>query len=650
MVNEVLWEPSEDRKAATNLHRFLRAAEGRWGVALPNYDAAHRWSVDRLEEFWQTLWDELGLIGDRGERILSDRDKMPGACFFPDGSVNFAENMLRHTGSEPAIIFRREDGLRRSLTRDELRGLVARIATALVEAGVERGDRVAGYLPNIPEAMACKLAAASIGAVWSSCSPDFGVRGVTDRFGQIEPRILFSVDGYKYAGKSLDQTAKLKEVMAGLPTVEALVVIPFLHDEPDLSGLPKAIAFDAFLGPAAVAEPSFAPLPFDHPLCILFSSGTTGMPKCIVHSHGGALLTGMKEHALHVDERPGDRLFYFTTLGWMMWNWLLGGLGTGATLLLYDGSPFHPGPEVLWDFAQDEGMTVFGTSAKYIDSIRKAGLEPAKTHDLSKLRTILSTGSPLVPESFDYIYEQVKSDVHLASMSGGTDLYGCFVGGNPLAPVRRGEIQGPMLGMAVDVWDDDGKPIREQKGELVCTEPFPSMPVMFWNDPDGERYRSAYFDRFPGSWCHGDWAEWTQAGGMMIYGRSDATLNPGGVRIGTAEIYRQVEQLEEVVESIVIGQEWDGDTRVVLFVRLRDGLSLDDGLRDRIKRQIRENASPRHVPARVIQVADIPRTKSGKITELAVRDIVHGRPVKNVEALDNPAALDLYKALPELTA
>ena len=399
-----------------------------------------------------------------------------------------------------------------------------------------------------------------------------------------------------------------------------------------------------------MTEPSFAPLPFDHPLCILFSSGTTGMPKCIVHSHGGALLTGMKEHALHVDERPGDRLFYFTTLGWMMWNWLLGGLGTGATLLLYEGSPFHPGPEVLWDFAQDEGMTVFGTSAKYIDSIRKAGLEPAKTHDLSKLRTILSTGSPLVPESFDYIYEQVKSDVHLASMSGGTDLYGCFVGGNPLAPVRRGEIQGPMLGMAVDVWDDDGKPIREQKGELVCTEPFPSMPVMFWNDPDGERYRSAYFDRFPGTWCHGDWAEWTQAGGMMIYGRSDATLNPGGVRIGTAEIYRQVEQLEEVVESIVIGQEWDGDTRVVLFVRLRDGLSLDDGLRDRIKRQIRENASPRHVPARVIQVADIPRTKSGKITELAVRDIVHGRPVKNVEALDNPAALDLYKALPELTA
>lgn len=649
-MNEVLWEPSEDRKAATNLTRFLRTAEQRWGVALPNYDAAHRWSADRLEEFWQTLWDDLGLIGEPGERVLSDRDKMPGARVFPDGEVNFAENMLRHTGGDPAIIFRREDGLRRSLTRDELRSMVAGIASALADAGIGRGDRVAGYLPNIPEAMACKLAAASIGAVWSSCSPDFGVRGVTDRFGQIEPRILFSVDGYKYAGKNLDQTVKLKEVMAGLPTVEKLVVIPFLNDTPDVAGLPRAVLFDAFVGEAVSGVPTFARVPFDHPLCILFSSGTTGMPKCIVHSHGGALLTGMKEHALHVDERPGDRLFYFTTLGWMMWNWLLGGLGTGATLLLYEGSPFHPGPEVLWDFAQEEGMTVFGTSAKYIDSILKAGLEPAKTHDLSKLKTILSTGSPLVPESFDYVYDRIKRDIHLASMSGGTDLYGCFVGGNPLSPVRRGEIQGPMLGMAVDVWDDEGKPIREAKGELVCTEPFPSMPVMFWNDPEGERYRAAYFERFPGVWCHGDWAEWTAAGGMMIYGRSDATLNPGGVRIGTAEIYRQVEQLEEVVESIVIGQDWDGDTRVVLFVRLREGASLDDTLRDRIRRQIRENASPRHVPARVIQVADIPRTKSGKITELAVRDIVHGRQVKNVEALDNPAALDLYRDLPELRA
>ena len=427
-------------------------------------------------------------------------------------------------------------------------------------------------------------------------------------------------------------------------------MIPFLKDAPDVAGLPRAVLFDAFVGEAASGAPAFTRVPFDHPLCILFSSGTTGMPKCIVHSHGGALLTGMKEHALHVDERPGDRLFYFTTLGWMMWNWLLGGLGTGATLLLYEGSPFHPGPEVLWDFAEEEGMTVFGTSAKYIDSILKAGLEPTKTHDLSKLKTILSTGSPLVPESFDYVYDRIKQDIHLASMSGGTDLYGCFVGGNPLSPVRRGEIQGPMLGMAVDVWDDEGKPIREAKGELVCTDPFPSMPVMFWNDPDGERYRAAYFERFPGVWCHGDWAEWTAAGGMMIYGRSDATLNPGGVRIGTAEIYRQVEQLEEVVESIVIGQDWDGDTRVVLFVRLREGASLDDGLRDRIRRQIRENASPRHVPARVIQVADIPRTKSGKITELAVRDIVHGRQVKNVEALDNPAALDLYRDLPELSA
>lgn len=649
-MNETLWEASEDRKAGTNLQAFIRQAEARWEIALPSYEAAHRWSVDRIEEFWTTAWDAFGVIGDRGARTLIDGDKMPGAKFFPDARLNFAENMLRHRGPETALIFRREDGLRREVSRDGLVALVARIAAALKAAGIRSGDRVAGYLPNMPEAIACKLAAASLGAVWSSCSPDFGVRGVTDRFGQIEPRILFSVDGYKYAGKELDQTAKLKEIMAGLPTVEVLVVIPFLRDAPDLASLPKAVAFDSFVAEAADAEPQFERVPFDHPLCILYSSGTTGMPKCIVHSHGGAVMTGMKEHVLHVDEKPGDRLFYFTTLGWMMWNWLLGGLGAGSTLLLYDGSPFHPGPEVLWDFAEQEGMTIFGTSAKYIDSIRKAGLSPSKTHDLSKLKTILSTGSPLVPEGFDYVYAEMKPDVHLASMSGGTDLYGCFVGGQPLGAVRRGEIQGPMLGMAVDVWDEAGEPIREEKGELVCTKPFPSMPVMFWNDPDGERYRSAYFERFPNVWCHGDWAEWTEAGGMMIYGRSDATLNPGGVRIGTAEIYRQVEQLDEVVEAIVVGQEWEGDTRVILFVRLRDEQTLDDALKDRIRRQIRENASPRHVPARIVQVADIPRTKSGKITELAVRDVVHGRTVKNVEALDNPQALELYKDLPELRA
>ena len=648
-MGDLLWQPSEERKAQANLIAFMREVEGKFGLRLDDYDAVHRWSVERPDQFWPAVWDFCGIVASaRGERVLVDGDRMPGAKFFPDARLNFAENLLRHRGAEPALIFRREDGLSRTLSRDELRAVVSRVARALTEQGIRPGDRVVGYLPNMPEAIVCKLAAASIGAVWSSCSPDFGVRGVLDRFGQIEPRVLFTVDGYKYAGKDIDQSGKLKEILADLPTVERVVVIPFLRDRPDLAGIAKAVGWEDFLAGHGAGEIAFAQVPFDHPLCILYSSGTTGMPKCIVHSQGGGLLTNAKEHVLHVDEKPGDRVFYFTTLGWMMWNWLVGGLTAGSTLLLYDGSPFHPAPTVLWDFARDAGMTVFGTSAKYIDGIRKAGVAPIRTHELPALRAILSTGSPLMAEGFDYVYEQVKQDVHLASISGGTDLYGCFVGGNPLGPVWRGEIQAPTLAMAVDVWDENGRPVRQQKGELVCTNPFPSMPVGFWNDPDGSRYRAAYFERFPGAWTHGDWAEWTEHGGMIIYGRSDATLNPGGVRIGTAEIYRQVEQLDEVVESIVIGQDWDNDTRVVLFLRLREGLSLDQGLADRIKRRIRENASPRHVPAKIIQVAEIPRTKSGKIVELAVRDVVHGRAVKNIEALDNPHALELYRDLPEL--
>lgn len=647
-MEKPLWEPSPERVAATNLRDFIGKIEREHGVALPDYAALHRWSVDNLEACWNAIWDFCGVVGEKGGRILVDGDRMPGAKFFPDARLNFAENLLKHRGPEPAMIFRREDGLQRHVSRDEAHALASRISRALRALGVRPGDRIAGYLPNMPESIIAMLGATSLGAVWSSCSPDFGVQGVLDRFGQIEPRVLFTVDGYKYAGKGIDQRPKLKEIQAQLPTVEKVVVIPFLEDRPDVAGIPNAVLLDDFLRPFEAGEIEFERVPFDHPLYILFSSGTTGVPKCIVHSVGGALLMNLKEHVLHTDEKPGDRLFYFTTLGWMMWNWLVGGLAAGSTLMLYDGSPFHPDGNVLWDYAAEEGFDIFGTSAKYIDSIRKAGLEPAKTHDLSRLKTILSTGSPLVAEGFDYVYEHIKRDLHLASISGGTDLCGCFVGGNPIGPVWRGEIQAPSLAMKVEVFDEDGRPLERGKGELVCTRPFPSMPVGFWNDPDGSRYRAAYYERFPNVWCHGDYAEWTPHGGMIIYGRSDATLNPGGVRIGTAEIYRQVEQLEEVVESIVIGQEWDGDTRVILFVRLRDGLTLDQELIDRIRKRIRENASPRHMPAKIIQIADIPRTKSGKIVELAVRDVVHGRPVKNKEALDNPQALELYENLPEL--
>ncbi|MDH5558764.1 MAG: acetoacetate--CoA ligase, partial [Alphaproteobacteria bacterium] len=489
---------------------------------------------------------------------------------------------------------------------------------------------------------------ASLGAVWTSCSPDFGVQGVLDRFGQVEPRLLFCADGYNYNGKPHDSLGRVTEILTGLPTVEHVVVFSLLANEPDVSAVPKAQRLADFIAPFAAGEIEFAQMPFNAPLYILYSSGTTGVPKCIVHGAGGTLLQHMKEHRLHSDVKPGDRVFYFTTCGWMMWNWLVGGLTQQATLLLYDGSPFHPDGNVLFDFADAHGMTLFGTSAKYIDALSKAGLKPMDTHDLSTVRTMASTGSPLAPESFDYVYSNVKKDLCLSSISGGTDIVSCFMLGNPTGPVWRGEIQAAGLGMAVEVFDDNGKPLIGEKGELVCSRPFPPMPIGFWDDADGARYRAAYFDRFPNVWHHGDFVERTEHGGFIMYGRSDATLNPGGVRIGTAEIYRQVEAIDEVVEAICIGQEWGSDVRVVLFVRLREGLTLDDELQDRIRRQVRANCTPRHVPARIVQVADIPRTKSGKITELAVRDIVHGRAIRNKEALANPEALDIYRDIPEL--
>jgi acetoacetyl-CoA synthetase len=624
-VDAPLWAPSAERIAQANLTRFGRGRP---------YTELHAESIASPLEFWRALWQFTDVRGSMGDRVAIDLDRMPGARFFPDATLNFAENCLRQDGGRAAIVFKPEAGPIRVVSWRELRSDVAACGAAFRAAGIQPGDRIAAYLPNVPEAIVAVLAAASVGAVWSSCSPDFGVQGVLDRFGQIAPRILIAADAYVYAGKTFDLRPRVAEIRAKLPSLEHVIV--------------GAGEWDGFLAPHRGAAPEYAPLPFDHPLYILYSSGTTGVPKCIVHGAGGTLIQHLKEHQLHCDIKPGDRVFYFTTLGWMMWNWLVTVLASGATILLYDGSPFHPDGNTLFSFADEARMTLFGTSAKFIDAAAKAGLRPGETHSLASVRTITSTGSPLAPESFDFVYQHVKHDVHLASISGGTDIVGCFVGGNPAAPVWRGEIQCRALGMGVEVFDESGRPVRGEKGELVCTTPFPSMPVRFWNDPGGRKYRAAYFERFPGVWTHGDYCALTEHGGVIIYGRSDAVLNPGGVRIGTAEIYRQVEQLPDVVESLVVGQQWEGDERVVLFVRLRDGAVLDQALVDRIRAHIRANTSPRHVPAKILQVTEIPRTKSGKIVELAVRDVVHGRPVNNQEALANPEALEQFRNRPEL--
>ena len=642
------WRPSPDQLAEAGVTAFMDEAARRAGRVFDDYEALWHWSVEDVEGFWSLVWDFTGVTGEKGARVAADLDRMPGARWFPDARLNYAENLLRRRDEGDALVFWGEDRVKRRMSHAALYDAVSRCRQGLAAAGVAEGDRVAGFLPNMPEAVIAMLAASSLGAIWSSASPDFGVDGVIDRFGQIEPTVLFCVDGYHYNGKTIDCMGKNREIVARLPSLRSCVVVPYVGDGASTGEIDRAVTWEAFNAPFAAAEIDFRRTAFGHPLFIMFSSGTTGVPKCIVHSAGGTLLQHLQEHRLHGDIKANDRLFYFTTCGWMMWNWLVSGLASGATLLLYDGSPFAAGKEILFDLADAEGMTQFGTSAKFIEACGKFGLEPARSHRLEPLRALFSTGSPLSPEGFDYVYQQIKPDLLLASISGGTDIISCFALGCPILPVWRGELQCRGLGMAVDVFDEEGHLVRGEKGELVCTRPFPSMPVGFWNDPDGRKYRGAYFERFEGVWCHGDFVEITPHCGMIIHGRSDATLNPGGVRIGTAEIYRQVEQIEEVLESIVIGQPWENDVRVVLFVKLRDGLTLDDALAARIKEQIRAKTTPRHVPAKVIQVTDIPRTKSGKIVELAVREVVQGREVKNRESLANPEALEHYRDLPDL--
>jgi acetoacetyl-CoA synthetase len=643
--------------------RFLahvRACRAGGADAVSDFPSLYAWSIARPDAFWPEVWRFCGVVADErpgrepwsevvvGLERMAPPDPVLGPRWFTGARLNFAENLLRHDGDRDALVFWNERGRQRRLSRRALRRDVAAAAGAFAALGIGPGDRVAGFLPNLPETVVAMLAAASLGAVWSSCSPDFGANGVYDRFGQIRPRVLVCADGYRYAGKAIDSLARVREVAARIPSIARIVVVPYLEPRPDLTGLERAVTWEELLAPHRDAEyPPYLRLPFDHPLYIMFSSGTTGLPKCMVHSAGGTLLQHLKELVLHTDVGPEDRFFYFTTCGWMMWNWLISGLAAGATVMLFDGAPLAS-PDILWRMAAEERITIFGTSAKYLALAEKEGLAPGRSHDLSSLRAVLSTGSPLPAHGYDYVYDNIKRDLHLASISGGTDIISCFGLGNPIAPVWRGEIQTRGLGMAVDVFDERGRPCRGGDGELVCTRPFPSMPVAFWDDPDGARYRAAYFDVFPGVWRHGDWARLTAHDGLVILGRSDATLNPGGVRIGTAEIYRQVEQFPEVVESLVVGQEWEDDVRIVLFVRLRAGAALDQGLEERIRGRIREHASPHHVPRKILQVADIPRTISGKITELAVRDILHGRPVRNVDALANPAALDLYRNLESL--
>lgn len=646
MTKYLKWTPNNPEK--TQLAAFMQ--EHHNALLEEGYQSFWQWSVDNIEEFWDSFWDWAAIKGEKGPVTLANPDKMTGAQFYIYGDVNYAENLLQKRDGDTAIIFRNELGVERTLTYNELYNEVSRWQQLLVREGIGIGDRVAAYMPNIPETIIAHLATASLGAIWSSASPDFGVQGVLDRFGQIEPKILIAADAYYYSGKTVDCLAKVKEVQTKIPSLKKTFIVPFIDDVPEIEGFEKTENIKMALNGVVTKDISFEPVPFNYPLVIMFSSGTTGAPKCIVHGHGGTLLQHIKEHRLQCDVRAGDKMFYFTTCGWMMWNWLVTGLASGATLLLFDGNPFYPNRLALWDFTAKHEAMLFGTSAKYIDALKSRNVRPKDEVDLSTLKIITSTGSPLVHESFDYIYDAIKEDVHIASISGGTDVISCFVIGNPISPVYRGEIQGAGLGYALDVFDGGGNPISAGagSGELVCTRPFPCMPVAFWGDEDGSRYHKAYFNKYENIWCHGDWIERTENNGFIIHGRSDATLNPGGVRIGTAEIYRQVEQIPQVIESIAVGQDWKGDVRVLLFVVLEEGVTLDDALSREIKLRIRKGSTPRHVPAKIMQVSDIPRTKSGKMTELAVKDVLHGRPIQNKEALANPEALDLYKDIDAL--
>ncbi len=647
-MSQPLWIPSEQRVKGSNMYRFMQGVNRTYGTDFTAYEALYQWSVTHLADFWAEMWRFAEIRASQPyEQVIDDPTKMPGAQWFAGSRLNFAENLLRYRDNRPALVFRGENVVRRTLTYLELYAATARLAAALRRAGVVAGDRVVGFMPNMPEAIIAMLAATSIGAIWSSCSPDFGIKGVLDRFGQTKPKILFTADGYYFKGKALDCLAKIAGIAQAIPSLEKIVVVPYTVKRPELAGLAKAVHYREFNDNDA-KEIDFAQLPFGHPLYIMYSSGTTGLPKCMVQSAGGVLLHQLKELLLHTDLTRQDTIFYFTTCGWMMWNWLTSSLATGATLILYDGNPFHPGPDALWRMAEEENISVFGTSAGYIAALKNAGVRPGKQFHLQALKALLSTGSPLSREDFRFIYSEVKADLQLASISGGSDLNGCFALGNPMGPVYEGELQCRGLAMKVFAYDEDGRPVVGRQGELVCTAPFPSMPICFWDDPDGRKYRAAYFEKFPGIWTHGDFIEVTERGGLIMYGRSDATLNPGGVRIGTAEIYRIIEQLEEIEDSVVVGQEWQNDTRVILFVKMKDGFELTEEIREKIKTQLRSGASPRHVPAKILQVPDIPYTLNMKKVEMAVHKVIHGRAVKNKDALKNPEALDFFAGIDEL--
>jgi acetoacetyl-CoA synthetase len=648
VMAKILWKPSEERVKNSNMYRFMTAINEKYGQSFADYDQLYQWSLDNIPDFWAFMWEFADVQASKSyDQVVDDPTKMPGAQWFRGARLNFAENLLRYRDQQDALVFQGEDRPIRKMTYAELYQEVARVAQSLRELGVQPGDRVVGFMPNMPETAVAMLAATSLGATWSSCSPDFGIKGVLDRFGQIQPKVLFTADGYSFKGRNFDSLGRVRDILKQLPSTQKVVVVPYTVQDPDIGQIPNGVLYEEFQSKGA-KDVQFEQLPADHPLYIMFTSGTTGLPKCMVQSAGGILIHHMKELMLHSDLKREDNIFYFTTCGWMMWNWLMSSLSVGATLVLYDGNPFHPDPLALWRLAQDLPITIFGTSAGYIAALQGAEASPRNDVDLTPLRTILSTGSPLSVEGFEYIYSDVKEDVHLASISGGSDLNGCFVGGNPMAPVYAGEIQCRCLAMDVHAFDENGNSVINQQGELVCCKPWPSMPIYFWDDPDGTKYHAAYFDVYPNVWRHGDFIEINDRGAVVIYGRSDATLNPGGVRIGTAEIYRQVEQLEEIQDSLVIGQPWKKDVRVVLFVQMAEGRELTEELKNQIRSQIRSNASPRHVPAKIIAVPDIPYTLNMKKVELAVRKVIQGEEVKNRDALRNPESLDFYANLKEL--
>ena len=647
-MSKCLWQPSEERIKSTNMYRFMTRVNERYGTEFTQYPDLWEWSVNNLEDFWTITWEFIDIKASQTfDKAIDDPAKMPGAKFFVNSKLNFAENLLRFRNDRVAIIFKGEDSVRRTLTYNQLYDEVAKTAASLKKMGIQKGDRVVGFVPNMPESIIAMLAAASLGAVWSSCSPDFGIKGVLDRFGQTRPKVLFTADGYFFKGKPMDSIERIAGIVKEIPSIQKIVVIPYVSTKPDISSLPNAVLYEEFKDPSA-KEIDFLQMNFDDPLYIMYSSGTTGLPKCMVQSMGGVLLHQKKELVLHTDLKEEDIIFYFTTCGWMMWNWLTAALSGGATLVLYDGNPFHPGPDALWKMAQDERVTIFGTSAGYIEALKNAGVKPGKQFDLSALKSVLSTGSPLSDENFEFIYNEIKQDLQLASISGGSDLNGCFALGNPMGPVYTGELQCRGLGMKVYAYDENGKPTVGQQGELVCTAPFPSMPIFFWGDDDGSKYHSAYFNEYPGIWTHGDFIMITERGGVIMYGRSDATLNPGGVRIGTAEIYRRLDAMEELEDSVIVGQSWNNDVRVILFVKTAPGFDLTDELQNKIKADIRANASPRHVPAKIIACPDVPYTLNMKKVELAVKKMIEGKEVKNKDALKNPESLDFFGSIQEL--